>query len=88
MNRRHRATLHALFSHPEPANLSGADIKAVLADLGADLEDRTGSRFAVTLNGHTVVFHQPEHSLRKDDIRQIRKFLTDQGVDPVRDYPL
>lgn len=88
MNHKHRQTLHALFAHPEPSNLSEADVKAVLRELGADLEERNGSRFAVTLNGHTALFHHADHSVRKDDVRNIRKFLTDAGVDPKTHYPL
>jgi len=88
MNHKHRQILHALFAHPEPSNLSESDVKAVLRDLGADLEERNGSRFAVTLNGHTALFHHADHSVRKDDVRNIRKFLTDAGVDPGTQYPL
>lgn len=88
MNHRHRQVLHAVFAHPEPANLSGADIKAVLGEMGAEVEDRGGNRFAVTMKGHTALFHQPEHSLTKDDVRQLRRFLIDRGVDPQRDFPV
>ena len=88
MNHRHRQALHALFAHPEPANLSGADVKAVLGEMGAEIEDRSGDRYAVTMKGHTAVFHHPDHALRKEDVRQLRRFLTDRGVDPQRDFPL
>ncbi len=88
MNHRHRQALHAIFAHPEPANLSGADVKSVLIEMGAEIEDRTGSRYAVTMKGHTAVFHQPDHSLTKDDVRQLRHFLTERGVEPQRDYPI
>ncbi len=88
MNHRHRQTLHAIFAHPEPANLSGQDVKAVLQELGATIEDRTGSRYAVTMKGHTVLFHHADHAVQKDEVRQIRKFLTDCGIDPGTQYPL
>lgn len=88
MNHKHRQTLHALFAHPEPSNLSESDVKAVLRELGGEIEERTGSRFAVTLKGHTALFHHADHSVRKDDVRGIRKFLTDAGVDPETQYPL
>ena len=41
-----------------------------------------------TLNGFTRGFHDIQHSLPKDEVAALRKFLTDAGVDPVRDYPL
>ncbi|WP_019960053.1 hypothetical protein [Woodsholea maritima] len=88
MNHKHRKTLHALFAHPEPANLAPHDVDAVLVELGADLEERKGAKFAVTLNGHTTNFHHAQHDLNKDEVRAIRKFLEEVGVDPARDYPL
>jgi len=88
MNHKHRKTLHALFAHPEPANLSPIDVEHVLEELGADLKERSGAKFSATLNGHTANFHHAHHALPKEEVRQIRGFLTDAGVDPVRDYPL
>ncbi|WP_300531071.1 hypothetical protein [Maricaulis sp.] len=88
MNHKHRKTLHAIFHHPEPANLAPADVEHVLSDLGAELHERNGAKFAVTLNGHTANFHHAKHSLPKDEVRAIRKFLETAGVDPERDYAL
>jgi hypothetical protein len=88
MNHKHRKTLHALFAHPEPANLAPADVEHVLIDLGAELHERNGTKFSVTLNGHTANFHHAKHSLPKDEVRAIRKYLETAGIDPVRDFPL
>lgn len=88
MNHKHRKVLHQLFAHPEPANLAPSDVNAVLTELGATLDERQGDKYAVTLNGHTVVFHHAQHSLTKDEVRHLRKFITDAGVDPETDYPL
>lgn len=88
MNHRHRKVLHALFAHPIPANVSMKDVEAVLGELGATIENRHGSRVAVTLNGHTVVVHHAGHALPKDEIVQVRRFLEASGVDPARDYPV
>jgi len=88
MNHKHRTTLHALFAHPEPANLSPADVEHVLSDLGAELHERSGAKFSVTLKGHTANFHHAHHSLTKDGVRTVRKFLESVGIDPARDYPL
>jgi hypothetical protein len=85
---KHRKVLHQLFAHPEPANLAPADVNAVFAELGAEIEERHGARFAVTLGGHTAVFHHAGHAVDKAEVRQVRKFLEDAGVDPERDYPL
>ncbi|MGD2132361.1 MAG: hypothetical protein PVI23_06170 [Maricaulaceae bacterium] len=88
MNHKHRKVLHQLFAHPEPTNLAPSDINAVLGELGAEIEERHGARFAVKLNDRTVVFHHAQHSLPKDEVRAIRRFLEEAGVDPERDYPL
>jgi hypothetical protein len=88
MNHKHRKTLHALFAHPEPANLAPADVEHVLADLGAELNERSGAKYSVTLNGHTAIFRHAQHSLPKEEVRAVRKFLESAGVDPERDYPL
>jgi hypothetical protein len=42
----------------------------------------------VTPNGYTHGFHDIHHSLPKDEVAALRKFLTDAGIDPARDYPL
>jgi len=88
MNHSHRKTLHALFAHPESANLAPIDVEHVLTGLGAEMSERSGAKFSVTLNGHTANFHHAHHSLPKEEVRAIRKFLEDAGIDPVRDYPL
>jgi len=43
---------------------------------------------AVKLGSHAHAFHNGQHSLSKDEVVAIRHFLTQSGVDPVRDYPL
>lgn len=88
MNHKHRKTLHALFAHPEPANLAAADLEGLLKDLGAEMHERSGANFSVTLNGHTASFHHAHHSLPKDEVRAMRKFLEAAGIDPERDYAL
>ena len=88
MNHKHRKTLHALFAHPEPANLSPIDVEHVLTELGAEMDERSSAKFAVKLNGHTANFHHAHHSLPKEEVRQFRKFLETAGIDPERDFPL
>lgn len=87
MNHRHRKILHAIFAHPIPANLDFREVESVLKELGAEIEERSGSRVSVTLKGHTVVIHHANHSVPKDEIVQIRRFLIDRGVAPEQ-YPV
>lgn len=87
MNHRHRKVLHQLFAHPISANIDFDDVQSVLKELGAAIEDRAGARVAVTLKGHTVLFHHANHSVPKDEVQQIRRFLIDCGVAPEQ-YPV
>ncbi len=87
MNHHHRKTLHALFDHPMSGNIQFREVESVLQELGAELDNRSGDRIAVTLNGHTAVFHRAAHDLPKDEVNRIRHFLEESGVDPA-EYPL
>lgn len=87
MNHRHRKIVHAIFAHPIPANLDFKEVESTLRELGALIEERNGSRIAVTLNGHTVLFHHAQHSVPKDEVVQIRRFLASCGIAPEQ-YPI
>lgn len=56
-------------------------------ELGASIDNRSGARIGVALKGHTAVFHHAGHSLAKDEVVQIRKFLETCGIDPA-DFPV
>ena len=59
----------------------------MLTELGAEIDNKTGSRIGVSLNGHAVAFHHSTHSLPKEEVVQIKKFLETCGVTPEQ-YPL
>ncbi|MBX9698943.1 MAG: hypothetical protein K2X74_05885 [Acetobacteraceae bacterium] len=88
MNHHHRKVLHALFAHPVSSNIDPKHVHAVLEELGAEVAHGGHGQVKVTLNGHTHGFHDSRHSLSKEEVGQIRKFLAAAGVDPARDYPL
>ena len=88
MNHKHRATLHALFSHPVSNNIDPKAVKSVLENLGAEIGHGGHGQIVVKFNGHTLGLHDSHHSLGKDEVSSIRKLLEESGVDPVRDYPL
>ena len=87
MNHHHRKILHSLFEHPVSANIAFKDVEHLLSELGAKLESRSGDRVAVTLNGHSAVFHRSHHSISKDDVVDFRHFLKECRVDS-ENYPL
>ena len=70
MNHRHRKVVHAIFAHPIPANLDFKEVESTLKELGAEIEERAGARVAVTLKGHTVLFHHAHHSVPKDEVEK------------------
>ena len=57
MNHRHRKTLAALFAHPVSANIDFKEVVHVLEELGAEIDNKAGSRIGVKLNGHSAAFH-------------------------------
>lgn len=87
MNHRHRKILNALFAHPIANNVDFNDVVHVLEELGAEIDNKSGHRIGVTLNGHTVAFTHVHHDLPKEEVIQIRKFLTTCGIDPAT-YPV
>lgn len=85
MNHRHNRTIQAIFAHPISANISFKDVVHTLETLGAKVENKSGNRVGVTLNGHSAAFVHAHHALPKDEVVQIRKFLSTCGIDPA-DY--
>lgn len=88
MNHHHRKILHALFSHPVSSNLDPKHVHAALEEIGAGIAHGGHGQVVVTLNGHTHGFPAQRHSLSKEEVGELRKFLTTAGVDPARDWPL
>ena len=88
MNHRHRQILHALFAHPVSANVPLRGVEAVLRDLGAEVQHGHNGRMQVSLAGRRHGFAHHAHDLTPDEVRELRKFLIDCGIDPVTQYPL
>lgn len=87
MNHHHRKTLHALFAHPISANIDFKKVMHVFEELGAEIENSAGNRVKVKLNDHSAAFVHAQHSLPKDEVVQIKKFLEQCGITP-ESYPL
>ena len=82
MQKRHERTLARIFSHPTPSGLAWRDVEAMLVALGADIEERAGSRVLVKLNGRRLVAHRPHPrpEMDKGAVADMRDFLTSAGV--------
>lgn len=87
MNHRHRKTLHSIFAHPLSGNVDFEAVVHVLEQLGAEIDNKSGNRIGVKLNGHSAAFIHVNHDLPKEEVIQIRKFLTTCGIDPAA-YPV
>ena len=86
MNHKHRATLQSLFAHPISANIDPKPVRSMLEALGAEVTHGGHGHIMVRLNGHAHGFHDAQHSLSKDEVAAIRKFLQDAGVDPAHAF--
>ncbi|WP_072818653.1 type II toxin-antitoxin system HicA family toxin [Modicisalibacter ilicicola] len=84
MKRKHERTLAAIFSRPASGSIPWKDIEALLGALGAEVEEREGSRVAVVLFGEVRVFHRPHPSPKTDKgaVASVRKWLEENGVTP------
>ena len=82
MNHKHRKILQAIFAHPISNNIAFKDVEALLEELGAEIDNKTGNRIGVKLNGHSVAFSHAQHSLPKDEVIEVKKLLVACGVDP------
>lgn len=82
MNHRHRKVLHKIFTHPVSGNINFKAAVSVLEELGAEIDNKVGNRIGITLNGHTMSFNHSQHDLAVDGVVQLRKFLTECGIDP------
>ena len=78
MNSKHRKTLEAIFSKPVSGNLEWHKIEALFLALGAELNERSGSRMSFALNGEKLDVHQPHprKEALKYRVKDARNFLT------------
>ena len=88
MNHHHRKILHSIFSHPVNNNIAIRDVESVLRELGGETSNAHSGKLQVVLNGHRANFSHPKHSLPKQEVIQVRKFIEQAGIDPAEDYPL
>lgn len=84
MKRKNLKTLNLIFAHPISANVRWSDVEALLLELGAQIEEREGSRVLIRLFGERCVFHRPHPTPMTDKgaIANLRDWLNDNGVAP------
>lgn len=84
MRRKHQRLLELIFSRRLSGNIRWSDIEALLRELGAEIDERSGSRVEIFLFGAVSVFHRPHPSPDTDKgaVSAIRKWLEENGVTP------
>lgn len=84
MKGRHAKTLEAVFRRPVSGTIKWSEIEALFVALGADLEQREGSRIAIVWNDQVHVFHRPHPSPDTDKgaVVSVKRLLDASGVRP------
>ena len=82
MKSKHKRTLAAIYTAPTPASIPFAGILALFTALGAEIEEKEGSRIKVTLNGITWRAHRPHpgKDAKKYQVEEAKEFLNLAGV--------
>ena len=85
MNKRHRATLKAIFAHPTPSNIRWDDAVSLFKALGATIDkSREGSRVAILTATRTGIYHKPHSgsSIGRATVRDMMRQLQEEGIRP------
>lgn len=84
MKAKHAKTLEAIFRRPVSGSIKWTAIEALLRALGAESEEREGSRVAFIWNGQVHVFHRPHPSPDTDKgaVVSVKRILEANGVTP------
>ena len=82
MNSRYRKTIESIYKSPVQSGIIWAEIENLLAGLGAEISEGSGSRVRVKLNGVRAVFHRPhqEKTTDRGAVASVRRFLENAGV--------
>lgn len=83
-NRKHRATLAAIFAEPVRAGIAWRDIEALILACGGEITEGQGSRIRIALNGIRAVFHRPHPQKETDKgaVKSVRRFLLEAEIRP------
>ena len=82
MNAKQKKTLKDIFHNPVKSSVLWSDVESLFRAHGANIEEGSGSRVCIMLNGVVAVFHRP-HSQKETDkgaLKYVRRFLENAGV--------
>lgn len=81
--RAHRELLALLLAPRPPASLRWDEVLSMLRYFGAEVQERSGSRVGVRVNGRMAVFHRPhpQKEASRPLVRALRDFCLDAELD-------
>ena len=84
MNHKHQQTLRAIFAKPTSPSIVFRDIESMLVALGAEIQEREGSRLRVDLAGEQWRCHRPHpgKEARRYQVEELRALLQRMGITP------
>lgn len=85
MSNRHVRLLETIFRDPIHPNIHWREIESLLHHLGAAVENVSGARLRVKLNGYEDTLHRPHHgasTLGRQDVKHLREVLARGRVTP------
>lgn len=84
MSHKHAQFIRAIFHDPVSGNIHWREVETLLRHLGAEVENLSGARLRVVLNGVEGILHRPHHSnvLGKQDVKGLREYLAHARVTP------
>ena len=82
MNAKQRKTLGDISHNPVKSSILWQDVENLFRAYGAHIEEGSGFRVCVMLNGVVAVFHRPHPGKETDKgaIKSVRQFLNNAGV--------
>lgn len=85
MSKKHRVAYEAIFTKPDRKDINWDDFVSLLTFLNATFKNQSGSAVGVRLNGVYAVFHKPHpgHLIYPSDLKRIRRFLIEAGIETV-----
>lgn len=84
MSHKHEHLIQSIFRDPISANIHWREVESLLNHLGAHVEELSGARLRVKLNGYEDVLHRPHHSstLARQDVKNLREYLGRARITP------
>lgn len=84
MNSKHTKTLEIIFNDPINGNIEWSRIESLLASIGCQVIEGSGSSVTFEKDGKKAYFHRPhpQKEALKYRVKAVREFLMKLGVTP------